>query len=77
MSEDERWMEGRTRPVRVYLTEAEHAIVRQAAAQADKSVSRFSIEAIVEAARKRVGAGQSEPAVPKKARRKRKGKEGG
>ena len=49
--DEEGWMKGRTRPVRVYLTEDEHAIVRQAAALADKSVSRFSIESIVDAAR--------------------------
>jgi hypothetical protein len=48
---DERWLEGRTRHVRVYLTEEEHALVRQAAAAVDRSVSRFSIEAIMAAAR--------------------------
>jgi uncharacterized protein (DUF1778 family) len=61
MVEEERWMEGRDRPVRVYLTEEEHALVRQAAALADKSVSRFSIEAIVGAARAQVGSTQSSP----------------
>jgi uncharacterized protein (DUF1778 family) len=53
--DDERWLEGRTRHVRVYLTDAEHALVRQAAALADRSVSRFSIEAIMEVARRAVG----------------------
>ena len=48
---EEGWMRGRNRPVRVYLTEAEHALVRQAAARADRSVSRFSVEAAVSAAR--------------------------
>jgi hypothetical protein len=52
VSEEQGWMVGRDRPVRVYLTEEEHAAVRQAAALADKSVSRFSIEAIVEVARR-------------------------
>lgn len=46
----EKWMEGRTRHVRVYLTAEEHAVLRQAAALADKSVSRYAIEAIVTAA---------------------------
>jgi uncharacterized protein (DUF1778 family) len=53
---EERWLEGRTRHVRVYLTDKEHAMVRAAAAKADRSVSRFSIEAIIETARRVVGA---------------------
>jgi uncharacterized protein (DUF1778 family) len=53
MSEsDKRWMEGRTRPVRVYLTEEEHALVRSAAALADRSVSRFAVESIVQEAKR-------------------------
>jgi hypothetical protein len=60
-ADDDRWLDGRTRHVRVYLTAEEHALVRQAAALADRSVSRFSIEAIVESARKRVGS-QEPPA---------------
>jgi hypothetical protein len=47
-------MDGRTRHVRVYLTEDEHALVRAAAARADASVSRFSVQAIVEAAKRTV-----------------------
>lgn len=74
--EDERWLEGRTRHVRVYLTDVEHAIVRQAAALADKSVSRFSIEAVVEAAtefvKKRAPKGGTPEPTAKKSR-KRKG----
>jgi uncharacterized protein (DUF1778 family) len=69
-ADDERWLEGRTRHVRVYLTEEEHALVRQVAALADKSVSRFSIESIMEAARKRMG--DAAPETP--AAKKRKGK---
>jgi uncharacterized protein (DUF1778 family) len=61
------WMVGRTRHVRVYLTEEEHAVVRRAAAAADKSVSRFSVEAIVEAAR---GAELGQPPEPPAPRRK-------
>jgi uncharacterized protein (DUF1778 family) len=53
----EGWMVGRTRHVRVYLTEAEHATVRAAAAIADRSVSRFSVEAIVAAAEKLLAEG--------------------
>lgn len=69
---EQRWMEGRTRHVRVYLTEDEHALVRAAAARADKSVSRFSIEAILAAAQPGVaGPATAEPG-PKKPR-KRKG----
>jgi uncharacterized protein (DUF1778 family) len=60
------WMVGRTRHVRVYLTEAEHARVRAAAALADRSVSRFSVEAIVEAAEKRLGAEAAPAPKPKK-----------
>jgi uncharacterized protein (DUF1778 family) len=52
------WSVGRTRHVRVYLTEAEHARVRAAAAIADRSVSRFSVEAIVAAAEKLLAEGQ-------------------
>ncbi len=66
------WMEGRTRPVRVHLTEEEHAIVRAAAAIADLSVSRFSVEAVVAAARKLVP-GESSPPPPKRPGRRRKG----
>ena len=66
-ADDERWTAGRTRPVRVFLTEEEHAVVRQAAALADRSVSRFSVEAIVEAARRAV-------AAPPAARKKGDGK---
>jgi uncharacterized protein (DUF1778 family) len=44
-------MMGRVRNVRVVLTEEEHALVRAAAAAADRSVSWFSVEAIVEAAK--------------------------
>jgi hypothetical protein len=66
------WMEGRTRHVRVYLTEDEHALVRAAAAKVDKSVSRFSVEAIVEAARCQEG-GAGSSALPVEAKgRKRK-----
>ena len=61
--DDRPWMEGRDRPVRVYLTEDEHAQVRAAAAAVDKSVSRFSVEAIVEAAR-RVAPPPPAPAPP-------------
>jgi uncharacterized protein (DUF1778 family) len=61
------WLVGRTRHVRVYLTEEEHAVVRRAAAAADKSVSRFSVDAIVEAARN-VGLGQP-PEPPKPGRK--------
>jgi hypothetical protein len=77
---DRAWLEGRTRHVRVYLTEEEHALVRQAAALADKSVSRFSIEAILEVARARLGASAMPPparpqaeAPPAKKGKKRKG----
>jgi hypothetical protein len=59
---EERWLEGRSRPVRVYLTEEEHALVRAAAARADKSVSRFSVESIVDAAEKLVGEAPSSSA---------------
>ena len=63
MSEnDKRWMEGRTRHVRVYLTEEEHALARAAAALADRSVSRFAVEAIVEQA-KRLAEQHALPAV--------------
>jgi uncharacterized protein (DUF1778 family) len=71
--DDAGWLEGRTRSVRVYLTEEEHAIVRQAAALADRSVSRFSIEAIVEVARRHLGDGQAE-AAPPPAKQRGKGK---
>jgi uncharacterized protein (DUF1778 family) len=50
----ERWSVGRTRHVRVYLTEEEHAVLRMAAAAADLPLSQFSVQAIVEAARKLV-----------------------
>jgi uncharacterized protein (DUF1778 family) len=59
------WMEGRTRAVRVFLTDEEHAIVRAAAAKADRSVSRFSVEAIVRAAQETVGTGGGTPAKPR------------
>jgi len=62
MSKDEKWMEGRTRAVRVYLTPEEHKVVRAAAAVADKSVSRFSVEAIVAAAQAVVEPVQEKPA---------------
>src|SRR5207237_10935011 len=62
---DKRWMEGRTRHVRVYLTEEERALVRAAAALADRSVSRFAVEAIVEAA-KGVAKQHALPAEPLK-----------
>jgi uncharacterized protein (DUF1778 family) len=62
-AEEQRWMNGRTRHVRVYLTEEEHALLRTAAAQADQSLSRFSVEAIVQAAK-----------TGKPAPKKRKGK---
>jgi uncharacterized protein (DUF1778 family) len=71
--DDAGWLEGRTRPVRVYLTEEEHALVRQAAALADLSVSRFSIEAIVAASRRHLGDGTAEAAASP-AKRKGKGK---
>jgi len=77
---EEKWMEGRDRPVRVYLTEDEHALVRRAAAAADKSVSRFSVEAIVEKASGAVqaeakpAAGQGEPAAEEKPKRPRRKK---
>jgi uncharacterized protein (DUF1778 family) len=45
----------RTRPVRVYLTEEEHALARQAAAKTDKSVSRFAIDATIAEARRVMG----------------------
>lgn len=50
-SDPKGWMEGRTRHVRVYLTEEEHAILRAAAATADKSLARYSVEAIIKAAK--------------------------
>jgi uncharacterized protein (DUF1778 family) len=65
-AEEKGWMTGRTRPVRVFLTEEEHALVRQAAALADRSVSRFSIEQIVEGARRLLGQTQEQPAPKKK-----------
>jgi uncharacterized protein (DUF1778 family) len=58
------WMEGRTRPVRVFLTDEEHAIVRAAAAKMDLSISRFAIEAVVARALR----------VVAPARRKKRGK---
>jgi hypothetical protein len=45
------------------LTEAEHALVRQAAARADRSVSRFSVESIIAAARDAL-AGTATEGVP-------------
>ena len=48
------WSVGRTRHVRLYLNEHEHALLRQAAALADLPLSQFSVEAVVEAARKLV-----------------------
>jgi hypothetical protein len=63
-SEEDGWLTGRDRHVRVYLTEDEHALVRSAAAKADQSVSRFSIEAIVEAARQKIGERTETPAEP-------------
>ncbi len=56
--EDKAWLEGRTRHVRFYVTEEEHALLRIAAAQADRSVSRFAVEAAVAAARKLAGKGK-------------------
>jgi uncharacterized protein (DUF1778 family) len=64
--EDGNWMEGRTRHVRVYLTEDEHAIVRAAAALADLSVSRFSVEAIVQVAREVATGGEAKKGKGKK-----------
>jgi hypothetical protein len=58
------WLVGRTRHVRVYLTEEEHAVVRRVAAAADKSVSRYSVEAILEIAR-RDDAGTPPPPRPR------------
>jgi uncharacterized protein (DUF1778 family) len=55
------WSVGRTRHVRVYLTEEEHAILRAAAAAADRPLSRFSVEAILEAARKLVPGSKPRP----------------
>jgi hypothetical protein len=46
----EGWLQGRTRPVRVVLTEEEHKKVRIAAARADKSISRYAVEAILRVA---------------------------
>ena len=62
--EESKWMEGRTRHVRVYLTEDEHALLRQAAAIADLSASRFSIEAIVSAARQTIAEGGGAGTAP-------------
>jgi uncharacterized protein (DUF1778 family) len=62
----EDWTMGRTRHVRVYLTEDEHALLRIAAAKVDRSLARFSVEAIVEAAKKLA----SEEDKPKKGGRK-------
>ena len=56
-ADEEKWMEGRTRAVRCFLTEEEHRLVRKAAAESDKSVSRFAVEAVVEAARRAAGEG--------------------
>jgi hypothetical protein len=67
-SDEGPWLEGRTRHVRVYLTEDEHALVRAAAAKADKSVSRFSVEAIVTAARHQEENEQPPPAQAKPAK---------
>jgi uncharacterized protein (DUF1778 family) len=62
------WLVGRTRHVRVYLTEEEHARVRAAAAMTDRSVSRFSVEAIVAEADKRIAEGTTQPAPKSKKR---------
>jgi uncharacterized protein (DUF1778 family) len=69
---DKQWMQGRTRHVRVYLTEEEHALVRSAAALADRSVSRFAVEAIVEEAKRATEQGILPEALPKKPRRSKK-----
>jgi uncharacterized protein (DUF1778 family) len=42
---------GRTRHVRVYLTEEEHSVLRAAAALADLPLSQYAVRAIVDAAR--------------------------
>src|SRR5262249_38305624 len=66
--------EGRTRHVRVYLTEEEHALVRAAAAKVDKSLARFAIDAIVEVANKVVETTEAPPAEAKRPRGRGKGK---
>jgi uncharacterized protein (DUF1778 family) len=66
-------MESRTRNVRVYLTEEEHRVVRQAAAMADKSVSRFAVESVVETARAKLAGSTpcvEPPPEPTKRRKK-------
>src|SRR5262245_5074303 len=60
----EGWMVGRTRHVRVYLTEEEHALLRAAAALADQSLARFSVEAIVETAKRALPGGLPPGAKP-------------
>lgn len=49
----------RKRAVRVYLSDEEHALMRQAAAKQDKSYAEFSVDAIVAAARAELGAGKA------------------
>ena len=69
---------GRTRHVRVYLTEEEHSILRAAAALADLPLSQFAVQAIVDAARARVPSVDLLRAVPEeKPTRKQPSKKGG
>jgi hypothetical protein len=62
--EEAGWMEGRVRPVRFVLTEEEHALLRQAAALLDKSISRSAIELALEGARRVVSAGGAPGPAP-------------
>jgi hypothetical protein len=72
--EDAGWMEGRVRPVRFVLTEEEHALLRQAAALMDKSVSRSAIELAIEGARRVVSAGGAPGPAPQPPQDKPKAK---